>query len=66
MGDWASRAILRRPAPVPGFFVEMLRHMQRYDCSKAIRELDYPRGPVEQAIRDAVTWFRENGYLKAV
>ncbi len=63
LGDWASRTILRRPAPVPGFFVEMLRHMQQYDCSKAIRELDYPRSPVEQAIRDAVTWFRENGYL---
>ncbi len=66
LGDWASRVVLGRPAPVPGFFVEMLRHMQRYDCSKAIRELDYPRGAVEQAIRDAVTWFRENGYLKAV
>lgn len=65
LGDWAFRTILRRPAPVPGFFVEMLRHMQRYDCSKAIRELDYPRSPVEQAIRDAVTWFRENGYLRA-
>lgn len=65
MGDWAFRTILRRPAPVPGFFVEMLRHMQQYDCSKAIRELDYPRNPVEHAIRDALAWFRENGYLRA-
>jgi dihydroflavonol-4-reductase len=63
VGDWAFRTILRRPAPVPGFFVEMLRHMQQYDCSKAIRELDYPRNPVEDAIRDALTWFRQNGYL---
>ncbi len=65
LGDWAFRTILRRPAPVPGFFVEMLKHMQHYDCSKAIRELDYPRRPVEQAIRDALTWFRANGYLRA-
>src|SRR5687767_4640041 len=36
-GDWAFRTILRRPAPVPGFFVEALRHMQQYDCSKAMR-----------------------------
>lgn len=63
VGDWAFRRILRRLAPVPGFFVEMLRHMQQYDCSKAIRELDYPRSPVENAIRDALTWFRRNGYL---
>ena len=64
LGDWAFRTVLRKPAPVPGFFVEMLRHMQHYDCSKAIRELDYPRNPVEAAIHDALTWFRENGYLK--
>jgi len=63
LGDWAFRTVLRKPAPIPGFFVEMLRHMQQYDCSKAIRELDYPRNPIERAIHDALTWFRENGYL---
>jgi dihydroflavonol-4-reductase len=63
LGDWAFRTVLRRPAPVPGFFVEMLRHMQQYDCSKAIRELDYPRNPVENAIRDALNWFKANGCL---
>lgn len=65
LGDWAFRKILRKPAPVPGFFVEMLRHAQQYDCSKAIRELDYPRSPVEGAIRDALVWFKANGYLGA-
>lgn len=63
VGDWAFRTVLRRPAPVPGFFVEMLRHMQQYDCSKAIRELELPQRSVEQAVRDALTWFRANGYL---
>jgi len=63
VGDWMFRTVLRRPAPVPGFFVEVLQHMQHYDCSKAIRELDYSRHPVENAIRDAVTWFRSNGYV---
>ena len=62
-GDWAFRTIIRKPAPVPGFFMEVLDHMQQYDCSKAIRELDYPRRPVEHAIGDALTWFRTNGYL---
>jgi dihydroflavonol-4-reductase len=64
-GDWVFRTILRKPAPVPGFFMEVLDHMQQYDCSKAIRELDYPRRPVEHAIRDALSWFRTNGYLPA-
>lgn len=63
LGDWAFRVMFRRPAPLPGFFVEVLQHMQHYDCSKAIRELDYPRTPIEHAIRDALAWFRENGYL---
>lgn len=65
LGDWAFRTILRKPAPVPGFFVEMLNHAQQYDCSKAMRELDYPRSPVEGAIRDALAWFKANGYLGA-
>jgi dihydroflavonol-4-reductase len=54
---------MRKPAPVPGFFVEAIKHMQQYDCSRAIRELDYPRSPVEPAIRDAITWFRSNSYI---
>lgn len=65
VGDWAFRTLFRKPAPVPGFFLEMLAHMQHYDCSKAMRELDHPRRPVEHAIRDALTWFRANGYLLA-
>jgi dihydroflavonol-4-reductase len=65
LGDWAFRTILGKPAPVPGFFVEMLAHGQQYDCSKAIGELDYPRSPVEGAIRDALAWFKANGYLRA-
>jgi dihydroflavonol-4-reductase len=65
VGDWAFRTILRRLAPVPGFFVEMLKHMQHYDCSKAIRELELPQSSVEQTIRDAIAWFKQNGYLSA-
>ena len=62
-GDWACRTILRRPAPVPGFFVEALRHMQQYNCSKAMNELDYPQQPVERAVREGLAWFRANGYV---
>ncbi|MFZ1745120.1 MAG: NAD-dependent epimerase/dehydratase family protein [Nitrospirales bacterium] len=63
VGEWVSRSLLRRPSFVPAFFVEVMAHMQHYDCSKAQRELDYPRSAPQGAIKDAVIWFRENGYL---
>ena len=61
-GEWASRRLLHRPPPIPSFFAEVIHHMQHYDCSKALHALSYPRSSVEVAIRDAVTWFKENGY----
>ena len=39
------------------------RHMF-FDSSKAIRELGLPQTPVEEALREAVAWFRENGYVR--
>jgi dihydroflavonol-4-reductase len=33
------------------------------DCSKALRELNLPQTPLEDAVREAVAWFRENGYI---
>lgn len=63
IGEWASRRILHKAPLVPSFFVELIRQMQHYDCSKALTQLGYPRSPVEGAIGDALTWFKENGYL---
>ncbi len=63
LGEWASKTILGKPPFVPAFFVEMLKHMQQYDCSKGLRELGYPQSSVETAIRDALTWFKQNGYV---
>jgi dihydroflavonol-4-reductase len=63
LGELGFQTLLRRQAPLPSFLVEMLAHIQHYDCSKAIEELGYPRSPVEQAIRDALSWFSNNGYL---
>jgi dihydroflavonol-4-reductase len=33
------------------------------DCSRAIMELGYTSRPLEESIRDALDWFRSNGYL---
>jgi dihydroflavonol-4-reductase len=35
-----------------------------FDASKAMRELGLPQTPVEEALRRAVAWFRENGYVR--
>lgn len=32
------------------------------DSSRAVAELGMPQSPIEQAIEDAINWFRENGY----
>lgn len=34
------------------------------DCSKAVRELGMPQTPIEEAVRDAVAWFEQEGYLR--
>jgi dihydroflavonol-4-reductase len=36
----------------------------RFKSDKAARELGYTYGPLEVAVRDALAWFRANGYLR--
>jgi len=61
--DWASRTLLHKKPPIPGFFVEVFKHFQHYDCSKGLVELTYPQSPIEPAIRESLHWFRDNGYV---
>lgn len=41
----------------------MACHRMFYDPSKAVRELGLPQTPAQEALRRAVTWFEENGYV---
>ncbi len=41
----------------------MAGHRMFYDPGKAIRELGLPQTPAREALRRAVEWFRDNGYL---
>jgi len=43
--------------------VHSARAGQWLDRSKAQRELALPQTPIEEAVRRALTWFREHGYL---
>jgi dihydroflavonol-4-reductase len=56
--------ITGRPPLIPLAGVRMARRYMYFDCSKAIKELNLPRNPIEDALRKAVAWFGENGYIK--
>jgi dihydroflavonol-4-reductase len=47
---------------VPLTAVRMARKRMYFSAEKAVRELGLPQTPVEDALRDAVTWFVERGY----
>lgn len=57
-----SISIARREPDVPLESVKLARHKMWFDASKAVRELNLPRNPIEHALERAVNWFREHGY----
>lgn len=52
-----------KPPRVPLTGVRMARKHMYFSAEKAVRELGLPQTPVEQALRDAVEWFVEHGYV---
>ncbi|MGH8259078.1 MAG: hopanoid-associated sugar epimerase, partial [Steroidobacteraceae bacterium] len=44
--------------------VRMARKRMFFSSAKAARELGYRWRPPQEALRDAIRWFRENGYLR--
>lgn len=53
-----------RPPAIPIAGVRMARHKMWFNPAKAIRELDLPQTPPEEAFAEAIEWFRANGYVK--
>ncbi len=49
-------------APLAG--VRMAKYRMFFNPAKAVSELGLPQTPPEQALADAVAWFRANGYVK--
>jgi dihydroflavonol-4-reductase len=54
-----------KPPKAPLAGVRMAKYKMFFNPAKAIRELGLPQTPPRQALADAATWFRENGYAKA-
>ncbi len=61
--EWASDYITHQPPSVPLAGVKMAKYFMYFDPSKAIRELGLPQNPVENALGQAVHWFKENPVL---
>ncbi len=59
---WA-RLVTRREPRVPLNGVRLARKRMFYSIEKARRFLGFQPRPVEEGLRDAVDWFRKNGYL---
>ena len=57
-------SLLRREPRIPLEAARMARKPMWADPSKAVRELGLPQSPVADALRRAVEWFAENGYLR--
>jgi len=53
------------PPAVPLPAVRMARHRMFFDPGKAIRELGLPQNSVRDALKRAVGWYREHGYVRA-
>ncbi|MBI4460444.1 MAG: NAD-dependent epimerase/dehydratase family protein [Acidobacteria bacterium] len=61
--SWSARW-MGRPPRIPFEAVKMARHKMYVSSAKAQRELGYRPGPVEEALKRAIQWFRENGMVQ--
>ena len=54
-----------KPPKAPLAGVRMARYQMFFNPAKAIRELGLPQTLPRDALRDAVTWFEKNGYIRS-
>jgi dihydroflavonol-4-reductase len=60
-----SRWITHREPRIPLDGVRMAAKKMFFDPSKALGELGLPQSPVRQALAEAVSWFRGQGYVES-
>ena len=60
--DETVARVTGKPPRAPLAGVRMAKYKMFFNPAKAIRELGLPQTPPEQALSDAVDWFRANGY----
>jgi dihydroflavonol-4-reductase len=63
LNEASSRWITHREPLIPLDGVRMAAKRMFFDSSKAVRELALPQTPVRSALEEAVSWFRDHGYV---
>lgn len=58
-----SRLIKGRHPRIPLTGVRMARKYMYFDASRAVTELNMPQSPVENALAQAIEWFKKNDYI---
>lgn len=64
---WIDEKILTpfgKSPSVPLDGVRMAQQQMYYDSSKAVRELELPQTPIQNALQAAVDWFTTHGYIR--
>jgi len=56
--------IIHTPPKIPLTGVKMARKYMFFDCSNAVKKLKMPQSSIKAALKMAVNWFIENGYVK--
>lgn len=59
-----ARIVPRREPQVPPVGVKLSKKKMFFDPAKAVYDLGLPQTPIREALRKAVVWFIENGYVK--
>jgi dihydroflavonol-4-reductase len=62
--ELVARTITHKPPFATLAGVKLSRKRMFFDASKAVRELGLPQTPVIEAVRKAVQWFQQHGYVK--
>jgi dihydroflavonol-4-reductase len=61
MSEGAAR-LTRKPPTIPLVGVRLARHPMYFVAQKAVRQLGLPQSSIEEALWQAVQWFRAHGY----
>jgi dihydroflavonol-4-reductase len=55
--------IIHKPPVTTAAWVRVGSEYSFWDSSRAVNELGMPQTPIRESIKNAIDWFRENGYL---
>ena len=63
VSEWISK-VTRKPPRAPVAGVRMAKYKMWFSPNKAVTELGLPQTPPQQALEDAIAWFRDHGYVR--